>query len=172
MKASLSLAALLTFATLLAAKAGEEPVPSGEKPASLKDVPKPVLATAQAKFPDAKPTEARKEAFSDGEVLSYTVILQLKEKGKEKVVEVGVKPDGKLFEVATRIDPKTLPGPVAEAIKKLYPLGQIRRCTTLVEYDDDGKAGGTEYRVFVTAPGGTTGLLTIKPDGDVRKLFH
>ena len=130
-----------------------------EQKIDAKDLPKPVAAAIEKKFPKST-TKAAEETIKDGKS-TYTVLLEtelLIDKEKQKV-QVQLTADGTITAWQKRIAVKELPGPAAATLEQKYSGAKIVRAnetvrdskttylaildsadkTILAELDGDGK---------------------------------
>lgn len=116
---------------------------AGEKELSKSQVPKAVINAFEKAYPNAKGLEFEEETF-EGKV-AYEV--EYKENGAE--YEFLYSADGILLQKEEEIDGKSLPEPVAQAIKKAYPKAEIKEAEKLMK--PDGAVTG--YEVDIKAAG-------------------
>jgi len=94
---------------------------AGEEDLSKDQVPKAVIAAFEKAYPNAKGLKFEEETF-EGKV-AYEV--EYKENGRE--YDFLYSADGTLLQKEEEIDSKSLPEPVAQAIKKEYPKPRSRK---------------------------------------------
>lgn len=116
---------------------------AGEKELSKNQVPKAVINAFEKAYPNAKELKFEEETF-EGKA-AYEV--EYKENGKE--YEALYRADGTLLQKEEEIDGKSLPEPVAEAIKKAHPNAEIKEAEKLMK--PDGTVTG--YEVEIKAAG-------------------
>jgi uncharacterized membrane protein YkoI len=95
-----------------------------EKELNKDQVPKAVIDAFEKDFPNTKP-EFEQETF-EGKT-AYE--LEYKENGKEVALLYG--DDGTLLQKEEEIDGKSLPKPVAQAVKKAHPKAKIKEVEKL-----------------------------------------
>lgn len=125
--------AILTIAGLMmasSARADEENVPLDKLPAKVKDAVK-------AKFPEAEFVKASKEV-EEGVVL-YEVGIR----NKGQTIEVTTTEDGKIVEIESTIDARTLPPVVTNAL--LSRFGSLR----FLKAEDIVKGDKTYFEVLI-----------------------
>ena len=88
---------------------------------AVETVPKPVLATVEARFPDLKMTGAAQEKDEAGNLI-YEVSLD--DKGKN--IDVTLTPEGTLTLIEKEIARKTLPEPVTKALAAEFPKARYK----------------------------------------------
>lgn len=127
---------------------------AGEKELSKKQVPKAVIAAFEKTNPNAKGLEFEEEMF-EGKA-AYEV--EYKENGMEKESLYSV--DGTLLQKEEEIDGKSLPEPVALAIKKAYPKAEIKEVeklmkpdSTLIGYEVEIKVASKEIELELDVSG-------------------
>lgn len=116
---------------------------AGEKGLSKNQVPKAVINAFEKAYPNAKGLEFEEETFEGKAVYE----LEYKENGME--YEFLYSADGVLLQKEEEIDGKSLPEPVAQAIKKAYPKAEIKEVEKLMK--PDGTVIG--YEVDINAAG-------------------
>jgi uncharacterized membrane protein YkoI len=114
---------------------------AGEKELHKNQVPKAVIAAFEKANPNAKGLEFEEETF-EGKA-AYEV--EYKKNGKE--YELLYSADGALLQKEEEIDGKSLPEPVAQAIKKAHPKGEIKEVEQLMK--PDGTVTGYEVEIKV-----------------------
>jgi len=112
---------------------------AGEKELHKNKVPKAVIAAFEKANPSAKGLEFEEELF-EGKT-AYEV--EYKKDGKE--YEFLYSPDGVLLQKEEEIDGKSLPEPVAQAVKKAHPKGEIKEVEQLMK--PDGTVTGYEVEI-------------------------
>lgn len=115
---------------------------AGEKELSKSQVPKAVINAFEKAYPNAKALEFEKETF-EGKT-AYEV--EYKENGVE--YELLYNADGTLLQKEEEIDGKSLPEPVAQAIRKAYPKAEIKEVEKLMK--PDGTVTGYEVDIKAT----------------------
>lgn len=110
-----------------------------EKELSKSQVPKAVINAFEKAYPNAKGLEFEEETF-EGKT-AYEV--EYKENGME--YEFLYSADGALLQKEEEIDGKSLPEPVAQAIKKAYPKAEIKEVEKLMK--PDGAVTGYEVDI-------------------------
>lgn len=116
---------------------------AGEKKLSKSQVPKTVINAFEKAYPNAKGLEFEEETFEGKAVYE----VEYKENGME--YEFLYSADGALLQKEEEIDGKSLPEPVAQAIKKAYPKVEIKEVEKLMK--PDGTVIG--YEVDINAAG-------------------
>ncbi|MFZ2170073.1 MAG: PepSY-like domain-containing protein [Methylococcaceae bacterium] len=116
-------------------------VNAGEKELKKDQVPKEVIAAFEKAYPNAKGLEFEEETFAGK--AAYEV--EYKENGVE--YEFLYSADGTLLQKEEEIDGKSLPEPVAQAVKKAHPKGEIKEVEQLMK--PDGTVTGYEVEVKV-----------------------
>jgi uncharacterized membrane protein YkoI len=114
---------------------------AGEKELKKDQVPKAVIAAFEKAFPNAKELEFEEELF-EGKT-AYEV--EYKENNME--YEFLYSADGTLLQKEEEIDGKSLPEPVAQAVKKAHPEGEIKGVEQLMK--PDGTVTGYEVEIKV-----------------------
>lgn len=118
---------------------------ASEKPIKQADVPKPVLAALQAKYPNAKLTHFAKEV-EDGKTL-YEVVLKLGTTHSE----VSVSPEGNIVSEETTITVKDLPAAVRHGLaESRYGKAKVLRVERVTEA---AKPGVTTFELIVEQSG-------------------
>jgi uncharacterized membrane protein YkoI len=112
---------------------------AGGKELNKGQVPKAVIDAFEKAFPNAKPSEFETETF-EGKT-AYEV--EYKENGKE--YELLYSADGILVQKEEEIDGKSLPEPVAQAIKKAHPKAEIKEVEKIMK--PDGTLTGYEVEI-------------------------
>ncbi len=112
-----------------------------EKELKKDQVPKAVIAAFEKAFPNAKELEFEEELF-EGKT-AYEV--EYKKNGKEYEFLYSV--EGALLQKEEEIDVKSLPEPVAQAVKKAHPKGEIKEVEQLMK--PDGTVTGYEVEIKV-----------------------
>ena len=107
----------LGIAAVVALTAAAPPAGDGEETVPLDKVPRPVLDTVKARFQGAKLTGAAREKDKD----KWVYEVSLKEKGKDKNVDVTCTPEGELLMIEKEIESKDLPKAAVKAIEDKYP---------------------------------------------------
>ena len=127
---------------------------AGEKELSKNQVPKAVINAFEKAYPNAKGLEFEEETF-EGKA-AYEV--EYKENGKE--YELLYSADGALLQKEEEIDSKSLPEPVAQAIKKAYPKADIKEVeklmkpdSTVTGYEVEIKLAGKEIELELDVSG-------------------
>ena len=125
-----------------------------EKELNKSQVPKAVITAFEKSYPNAKGLEFEEEIF-EGKA-AYEV--EYKKNGKE--YEFLYSADGALLQKEEEIDGKSLPEPVAQAIKKAYPKGEIKEVeqlmkpdSTVTGYEVEVKAAGKEIELELDVSG-------------------
>ena len=131
----------VVLGTLLAVAAG--PANAGEKKLTKDQVPKEVITAFEKAYPHAKGMKFEEETF-EGKA-AYEV--EYKENGKE--YEATYSADGTLLQKEEEIDRESLPGPVADAVKKAYPEAKIEEVEKLMKPDNTV----TGYEVEIKSAG-------------------
>jgi hypothetical protein len=129
---------------------------------SVKDLPKPVLATINARYPKAELTAARKTLEDKTEI--YEVELT----NDKTAIEIAVLADGKIDWVAVDLDVKELPKPVLAGIRKKYPAATLDDAS-IVYTVKDGKDKLEHYFVELTTKAGKTRHLDVLPNGMIEE---
>jgi Putative beta-lactamase-inhibitor-like, PepSY-like len=111
-------------------------VRADEEKIDVKDLPKPVLASVKAKFPEGKVIGAAKE--EEGGKLIYEVALT----DADTKIDVAVSAKGKILEVEKTIEAKTLPKAVAAALAAKYPNAKIKKAEEIVKYEENDDEDG------------------------------
>jgi len=129
-------------------------VNAGEKELSKSQVPKAVINAFEKAYPNAKGLEFEEETF-EGKA-AYEV--EYKENGME--YELLYSADGTLLQKEEEIDGKSLPEPVAQAIKKAHPKAEIKEVEKLMKpdgavtgYEVDIKVAGKEIELELDVSG-------------------
>jgi len=118
---------------------------ASEKPVKQADVPKPVLAAVQAKYPNAKLEHFAKEV-EDGKTL-YEVVLDV----GSAHTEVSVSPEGKIVSEETTISVKDLPEAVRNGLAgSRYGKAKVLRVERVTEV---AKPGVTTFELMVEQAG-------------------
>jgi uncharacterized membrane protein YkoI len=127
---------------------------AGEKELSKSQVPKAVIDAFEKAYPNAKALEFEKETF-EGKT-AYEV--EYKENGIE--YELLYSADGTLLQKEEEIDGKSLPEPVAQAVKKAHPKAEITEVEklmkpdgTLTGYEVDIKTAGKKIELELDVNG-------------------
>lgn len=130
------------------------PANAGEKELKKSQVPKAVIAAFEKAYPKAKELEFEEETF-EGKT-AYEV--EYKENNME--YEFLYSADGTLLQKEEEIDGKSLPEPVAQAVKKAHPEGEIKGVEQLMKpdgtvtgYEVDIKAAGKEIELELDVSG-------------------
>ncbi|HEY8157586.1 MAG TPA: PepSY domain-containing protein [Methylobacter sp.] len=131
---------------------------AGEKELSKNQVPKAVIDAFEKDYPNAKASEFEQETF-EGKT-AYEV--EYKENGKEVALLYG--DDGTLLQKEEEIDGKSLPKPVAQAVKKAHPKAEIKEVEKLMK--PDGTLTG--YEVEIKTAGKKT-ELELDTNGKILK---
>jgi len=131
---------------------------AGERELSRHQVPKAVIDAFEKAYPNAKPTEFEKETF-EGKT-AYEVEY------KENGIEYGLvySADGTLLQKEEEIDGKSLPEPVAQAVKKAHPKAEIKEVEKLMK--PDGTLTGYEVEIKT---GGKKTELELDTNGKILK---
>lgn len=129
-----------------------------EKELNKNQVPKAVINAFEKAYPNAKDLKFEEETF-EGKT-AYEV--EYKENGKE--YEALYSADGTLLQKEEEIDGKSLPEPVAQAIKKAHPKAEIKEVEKLMK--PDGTITG--YEVEIKAAGKEI-ELELDTNGNVLK---
>jgi uncharacterized membrane protein YkoI len=104
-------------------------------------VPKAVINAFEKAYPNAKGLEFEEETF-DGKA-AYEV--EYKKNGME--YEFLYSAEGALLQKEEEIDGKSLPEPVAQAIKKAYPKGEIKEVEQVMKPDSTVTGYEVEIKV-------------------------
>ncbi|HEY8037759.1 MAG TPA: PepSY-like domain-containing protein [Methylobacter sp.] len=127
---------------------------AGEKELSKSQVPKAVIDAFEKAYPNAKGLEFEEEMF-EGKT-AYEV--EYKENGIE--YELLYSADGTLLQKEQEIDGKSLPEPVAQAVKKAHPKAEITEVEklmkpdgTLTGYEVDIKTAGKKIELELDVNG-------------------
>jgi uncharacterized membrane protein YkoI len=91
-----------------------------ESEIKLDEVPKPVMDSANAKFPGAKMREASKETEQG------KTVYELSMTHENRKMDVTFEADGTLVLVETEVEEKDLPAAVLGAVKDKYPGSKIQ----------------------------------------------
>lgn len=121
---------------------------AGGKELSKGQVPKAVIDAFEKAYPNAKPPEFETETFEGRTVYE----IEYKENGKE--YEALYSADGIMVQKEEEIDGKSLPEPVAQAVKKAHPKAEIKEVEKLMK--PDGTITG--YEVEIKSEGKKTEL--------------
>ena len=127
---------------------------SVEKIIDLSEVPKAAMTAARAAAGDVELTVGNTETKG-----SKTVYELRGRMADGRMLEVDVFADGTIEEVEREIDPAEVPKVVMDAVRAKYPGFSAKRVEAneragqLVEYDIEGRAGGTTLFVEVKADG-------------------
>jgi hypothetical protein len=117
-------------------------------------IPKPVHELAAQRFPGAKTEHVESELYAEhGRV--YEIELTTAD-GKQ--CEVAASAEGTELYTECRVDPATLPAPVADAVAKLYPGAKVLEAETkkgpkLDEISVEVQAGDAEHYVRLAPDG-------------------
>ncbi|MGZ4980959.1 MAG: PepSY domain-containing protein [Methylobacter sp.] len=112
---------------------------AAEKELNKDQVPKAVIDAFEKDYPNAKPSEFEEETF-EGKT-AYEV--EYKENGKEYALLYG--DDGTLLQKEEEINSKSIPKPVAQAVKKAHPKAKIKEVEKLMK--PDGTLTGYEVEI-------------------------
>jgi hypothetical protein len=118
----------------------EEKKEDAEEKVALDKVPKAILDTVKAKFPDAKLIGASKE-LDEKKKTVYEIELTV----KDVRIDVTLTSEGKIVTVEKVIPAKDLPKVVAEAVEKKYPKATLKT----VEEITDGSDKITKYEAII-----------------------
>lgn len=135
------------------AAAQEESVP-------LDKVPKPVMAAFQARFKDAKATEAAREVV-DGKTL-YEVTF--KEKGLN--VDVTFSAEGELLMIEKEIAAKNLPKAAARALEDKYPKATYKIVEEIIKVEKQQEKL-LHYEVLLTTADKKALEVQVAADGKI-----
>ena len=127
---------------------------AGEKELHKNQVPKAVIAAFEKANPNAKGLEFEEKMFESNP--AYEV--EYKKNGKE--YEFLYSADGTPLQKEEEIDVKSLPEPVAQAVKKAHPKGEIKEVEQLMKpdgtvtgYEMDIKEDGKKIELELDATG-------------------
>ena len=127
---------------------------AGEKELHKNQVPKAVIAAFEKAYPNAEGLEFEEELF-EGKT-AYEV--EYKKDGVE--YEFLYSAEGVLLQKEEEIDGKSLPEPVAQAVKKAHPKGEIKEVEQLMKpdgtvtgYEMDIKEDGKKIELELDATG-------------------
>jgi uncharacterized membrane protein YkoI len=127
---------------------------AGEKELNKSQVPKAVIAAFEKAYPNAKGLEFEEEVFEG------KAAYEVEYKGNGKEYELLYSADGALLQKEEEIDGKSLPEPVAQAIKKAYPKAEIKEVeklmkpdSTVTGYEVEIKSAGKEIELELDISG-------------------
>ena len=128
------------------------------KKISTSDVPGPVMASINARFPGAQLTSVERENENGGVIYDF----ELRQGGRK--FEADVKADGTIIEVEKEVPAAEVPDAVTSAVKAKYPGATIREIMEV-----DKVSGQTEtpdhYEVNLKTSGGKEKEVTASLDG-------
>lgn len=136
-------------------------VRADEVKVALKDVPKAVIDAVKAKFPQAELGEASKETENG----KTTYEIALKDRGR--AVDLSATAEGKITEIETTIEAKSLPAKVAAALDAKYPKATMKKAEEIVEIDDGKETKSFEVILVTTAKKSVE--VKLSPEG---KILH
>jgi len=126
----------------------------------LDKIPKKVMDTLKAKFPEAKIHKATREKQGADTVWDVEFLV-----GKRKC-EADVKEDGTLIEYEQEIAAKDLPRAVSATVEKRYPRSTIEDVMEITEVKDK-KESLRGYEINLVAADKRKIEITVAPDGKV-----
>jgi uncharacterized membrane protein YkoI len=135
-------AILFAFAVVCGLFALSVPAQAGEEKLSLDKVPKAVMDTVKAKYPDAKLNKAATEK-EEGKTV-YEISLTYDKHN----YDVTLTPEGKIIDVEKEITAKELPKVISKSLRKKYPKATYKRVEELSKGDD--KVSGYEVLLVTT----------------------
>jgi uncharacterized membrane protein YkoI len=116
------------------------PASADEEKVPLDKVPKAVLDSVHAKFPDARLKGAEKEDENGATVYE----VELTQKGED--YEITLTPDGSVVAVERVIPASALPSAVAKTLKERWPKAEIKKVEEIT------KSEAVSYEVAITVP--------------------
>ena len=136
-------------------------VQAGEEKVALKDVPRVVLDTFQAKFPHAEIKQIEKELDADKEVVYEFGITNAGHN-----IDVSIEADGELASIETEIAATDIPAAVKKGLDAKYPNATIKKAETVSTFDDDKEKKTIEVIMTV---GGKDLEVVLSLDGKIVK---
>ncbi len=113
----------------------------------LGDVPKVVMETIKARFPEVKVAGAAKEKAQDGKEI-YEISL---EDEAQNTIDVTLTPEGAITLIEKQIGRKDLPAVVSKTVEAKYPKSRYRLVEEVIEVN--GKEEKlTFYEVLLVTP--------------------
>ncbi len=150
--------ASLVITICLSAAAAQD----GEKTLPLDKVPKAVMDTVKAKFPNAKLIGASSE--KDGAKVVYEVELEFKGLHHDVTLEA----NGTLFLVEREIAFKNLPDPVQKTLNKEHPGAKYKLIEEVIKVKD-GKESLEYYEAHILKADNSTMDVEVLPSGILKK---
>jgi hypothetical protein len=151
----LTVAAVLAFVGVFAARADEEKVP-------LDKLPKAVVDAVKKRFPQAELTGAEKET-EDGKTV-YEVAI----KNQGQNVEVTTTPEGTIVEIEKEIAAGAMPKAVSAALESKYPKATYRMIEEVFKVQD-GKEKLEYYEVLLVTAARKKLEVSVTPEGKFTK---
>ncbi len=146
----------MAAATLLGLFALSSPARADETKIKFEDLPKAILKTVKAKFPEAKIRGASKEV--EGGETRYEVEMTVDGKNVDALFE----PDGEIEAVEKEIDADDLPRAVLKAAKAKFPKGKIEKAEEITLEDDR-----VVYELIIAAEGKENVEVLLSPSGKI-----
>jgi uncharacterized membrane protein YkoI len=154
--------ALLTALALGGAACAADSKDGGSKDKHLTkhDLPAPVAASIDQKFPGATIRSVEKETENGQQIYD----VELTHSGRHS--EMDIQTDGTVAETESQIDAANLPAPVTQAIQQKYPNSTIKDAMEKRLRDEQQLH---EYEVVISTGGKKSSELTLTPDGKITE---
>lgn len=127
------------------------------------ELPKPVLATIEKRYPEGRIREAGKTA-EDGEVI-YIAMIQ----DRTGEVELGARADGTLVFSEQETNPRKLPQPVGAAIGSNYPKAKVEEALFITELNEE-EGGEFEFYLVIIETRDERLEVAIRPGGEILEV--
>ncbi|HEV7279822.1 MAG TPA: PepSY domain-containing protein [Pirellulaceae bacterium] len=148
-------------AAVLALAMWAAPLSAADQPKAEIKLPPAVTKTLEARFPGAKIDDVEQEKKEGKVCYELELSIDSANEGEEEEFEVLISAEGQILEIANQIDPKELPMPVQQAVKKAHPNAKIVKSES-VRIGETGQA----YEVEVKTEKGEL-ELRISADGKI-----
>jgi len=135
-------------------------VRASDDPKDLDKIPKPVMESLKAKFPEAKIQKWTKESENGKTVYD----IEFKQKGRK--AEADIFEDGTIQNFEREFDAKKLPKPVVEAVEKKYPKATMKEVMEITEIKE-GKDVHGGFEIVLETDAKKSVELTVSKEGKV-----
>jgi len=133
---------------------------ASDEPKDLDKIPKPVMDSLKAKFPNAKIEKWTKET-ENGKVI-YD--LEFRQNGRK--AEADIAEDGAIQNCEREFDAKKLPAAVVEAVEKRYPKSKMKEVLECTELKDK-KEVHAGFEIVLETEAKKSVELTVAKDGKI-----
>lgn len=135
-------------------------VRAADDPKDLDKIPKPVMESLNAKFPEAKIQKWTKESENGKTVYD----IEFKQKGRK--AEADIFEDGSIQNFEREFDAKKLPAAVIESVEKKYPKAAMKEVMEITEMKN-GKETHGGFEIVLETDAKKSVELTVSKEGKV-----